>query len=907
MKSVFTSIAVLIISAITIQAQVSQNILPISHSAQNLQSFVPAFETTQTDHAALLAEDEANMNEVVPFRFGTDKNVDIEFSNSGQWESLSNGDRVWRLNVVSEGAYSLNFTFDGFHMPEGATFHIYNERETLGAFTAENNQTNGEFATYLIAGDHATLEYFEPLAVLHQGTLGLNKVIHGYRDILGSSANKSAAGGGSGACNINVACPEGIGWENEVSGAVALILNGFVCSGSMITDVPQSGTPYLLTANHCVDGSGSPGTYVFRFNYEASTCAGNSGPTNQSITGSVLRASNTASDMALLELNSEPPLSYGTYFTGWDRSGTVADETTCIHHPSGDIKKISHDFQSPQSATWSGAQVWDVNWNEGVTEGGSSGSPLLDENHRIIGQLFGGSSSCAFPQGGDVYGKFSVSWDGPSASSRLRDWLDPNNVAPNTMDGWDPNASAFSIDAGIPSIESVEDGGIVCGTSVDVDLLLVNGGNDNLTSATINWTIDLVAQTPYNWTGDLEYTDDEVVSLGNFPLSQGAHTMQFIITSANGGVDENILNDTINVAFTVQAGNAVDLELRTDALPAQTSWDLFDDQNNLVLSSDPYTAATTTHHEILCLPDGCYEFTIYDSGGNGICCNVGSGLYVLDAPSGEPMIGGGDFGSEETQGFCLPFVAPMPVAAFSSNGNNVCVGESVIFSNESTPSVGTTRSWIFEGGSPSTSTSNAPFIGYNTVGDFDVTLIITNSSGSDTTVMTDLISVIEVTGSSSNIVDENLWTGGDNGSATVTGSGGATPYTYSWSPGGATGSTVNDLSAGNYTVTVTDATGCETTVSVSIGNNVGISEADENAFQVFPNPTTGSIQLEISSDLEVISIDVQDMTGRIISSTPWTGGRIMNLNLSTLSQGAYNVSVVTSDRNINKRISILPH
>jgi PKD repeat protein len=249
----------------------------------------------------------------------------------------------------------------------------------------------------------------------------------------------------------------------------------------------------------------------------------------------------------------------------------------------------------------------------------------------------------------------------------------------------------------------------------------------------------------------------------------------------------------------------------------------------------------------------------------------------------------------------------MPVADFGTNGNNICVGESIIFSNESTPSVGTTRAWTFEGGSPSSSTSNAPFIGYNTVGDFDVTLIITNSTGSDTTVMVDLISVIEVNASSSNIVDENLWTGGNNGSATVTGSGGAAPYTYLWAPGGATESTMSNLSGGNYVVTVTDATGCVSTVNVSIGNNVGINEADENAFMLFPNPTTGSIRLEISKDLEARSVEVWDLTGRMISTTSWNGGKVMNMDLTNLSQGIYNASVVTLDRKINKQISILPH
>ena len=886
-------------------AQQSIDVQPVSKSIAGLENNVPVLTTTSTDHAVLLAEDEANAGEVAPFRFGTDKLVDLEFTNSGVWETLATGDRIWRLDVESEGAFSLNFTFDGFHLPEGATFHIHNEFGVLGAFTSSNNSETGEFATDLLKGDHATLEYYEPSTASGQGTLGLKKIVHAYRDIV-TLGQPTAMGGPSGPCNINVACPAGIGWENEIAGSVRIVMDGFLCSGAMINDVPESGTPYLLTADHCLDGSGSPSIYVFNFNYEAATCNGTTASTGQSISGATLRARDASSDFALLELNSTPPLSYETFYLGWTRSTIPANNTTCIHHPSGDIKKISKDYNSPQSTSAQGVAIWRVNnWEEGVTEGGSSGSPLLDQNHRIVGQLFAGTSSCSNPNGLDIYGRFDASWNGPNSASRLKDWLDPNNTDTTFVDGWDPNESAFELDAGIPSLETIEDGGEVCGDSATVEILLANGGNQTLTSATINWEIDNVAQPVYNWTGSLEFPDDELVDLGTYALGVGPHTMEFIISSPNGGVDEDPLNDTISVSFTMQTGNAVDLELRTDAQPTQTTWDLFDDQNNLILSSDPYTQQVTTHNQILCLSDGCYEFTIYDSGNNGICCNVGSGWYVLDDPNGEPMIGGGDFGSEETQGFCLPFVAPMPVADFSANNTAICTGDNVIYTNSSTPTVGTSREWIFEGGSPNSSTSNAPLITYNATGTYDVTLIITNSTGADTLVMQDHITVTEVSASSSNIVDENLWTGGDNGSATVTGADGTEPYTYSWSPGGGTGSTRNDLSAGNYIVTVIDAVGCETTVSVTIGNNVGVDETADDQFSIYPNPSNGHVFIELKNTLDVISVDVLDVTGSKIRTLNWDGMARMSLDISDLTSGSYFVSINTTEGRFAQRMTLM--
>jgi lysyl endopeptidase len=151
-------------------------------------------------------------------------------------------------------------------------------------------------------------------------------------------------------------------------------------------------------------------------------------------------------DFTLLELSVMPPASYSPYYIGWDRSGRVPTNTTCIHHPNGDVKKISVDFDSPITASYSDTKYtfdvgthWRIDeWDLGTTEGGSSGSPLFDENHRLIGDLTGGEASCSSSVN-DYYAKFSENWDNYSeADEQLKFWLDPLNLGVVTLDGVDP-------------------------------------------------------------------------------------------------------------------------------------------------------------------------------------------------------------------------------------------------------------------------------------------------------------------------------------------------------------------------------------------------------------------------------------------------------------------------------------
>ena len=154
--------------------------------------------------------------------------------------------------------------------------------------------------------------------------------------------------------------------------------------------------------------------------------------------------------------------------------------------------KICREDDAPYHASAGGAQVWYIDqWEEGVTEPGSSGSPLFDQNHRVIGQLYGGLAACSGTSDNgqyDYYGRFGVSWDGSSASNRLRDWLDPSGSNPDFIDGYDPNGSPSTADdAGISTVGSPS--GLSCGTSITPDVTLRNYGANTLSSVDILYNI----------------------------------------------------------------------------------------------------------------------------------------------------------------------------------------------------------------------------------------------------------------------------------------------------------------------------------------------------------------------------------------------------------------------------------
>ena len=380
------------------------------------------------DKNQLIEEDRLEMqtNQNKPYRFAKTIYVDLNMSNSGTWTNLDDGSSIWQLKINSEEAYSLNLIYDVFNIPPGSEFFVYSEsREmVIGAFTDYNHKPHGGFSTAPVKGETIILEYNQPENVEFNGEISIQSVAHDYRNIF--SKNSSRGYGDSGSCNNNANCSEFSNWEDQINSVALILTSGGsrLCTGSLINNAEQDLTPYFLTANHCLGGNNS---WIFMFNYESPGCENQDGPTNMTVSGSTLLANNSGSDFALLELNESIPEDYNVYYAGWDITGNTPSTPVCIHHPSGDIKKISFDYDNASNSD----SYWDIDsWDDGTTEPGSSGSPLFDgSSKRIVGQLYGGVASCT-NNGYDTYGKTSVSW-----STGLSSYLDPSNSGVQVLDG----------------------------------------------------------------------------------------------------------------------------------------------------------------------------------------------------------------------------------------------------------------------------------------------------------------------------------------------------------------------------------------------------------------------------------------------------------------------------------------
>ncbi|MBK8497728.1 MAG: trypsin-like peptidase domain-containing protein [Flavobacteriales bacterium] len=432
----YAPIASALLLAQLASAQVSFGGEPYGRAKSHLLPDASLAVMPLVDAQALMAEDEARIAQGIkgPWRFGYNHMVDFTLENSGTWHTLPNGDGVWRLAIECPGAFSINFEFNDYVVPEGAQVFVYNENETIGSFTAESNPGHTELGVTQVPGDRITIEYIEPANVRGQGRLRIGQVTHAYRDLF----KQQKGFGDSGSCNNNVNCPEGDPWDNQIRSVAMITVGGQgICTGQLINNCLNNGTPYFLTANHCLGGNN---TWVFRFNWNSPTCTPTTnGPTNQTVSGSTLKTSSQNSDMALLQLNSTPPASYNVFYTGWDKTDTPPTASTCIHHPSGDIKKISFD-NNPATATTVTigytAQVWRIaNWEDGTTEGGSSGSGLWNQNGLLIGQLFGGQASCS-NNINDYFGRFGVSYP------LLTTWL---GSCGNTLQGYPLNTSVGTV------------------------------------------------------------------------------------------------------------------------------------------------------------------------------------------------------------------------------------------------------------------------------------------------------------------------------------------------------------------------------------------------------------------------------------------------------------------------------
>ena len=405
--------------------QISNYSTPKSYSYELSQS-VYRVETGHINIDELLFQEKIDDDMDLPFKFGHSFSVDIDFFEFATVDFLSNGDKVYRLEINSKDAFSINLIFDQFYIMEETELFVYNKskKHTIGAFTHKNNKHYKRFSTAPVKGDMIIIEFYEPSHVKSESIINLSNIVHGYKDVFRGYEDSEE-------CHNNVNCAEFQSWNDEVSSVLLTLTDGGtrLCSGSLINNVNQDLELYFLTSETCLGGHED---WIFMFNYESSSCSNQDGITNQTVSGATLLVNHYESDFALLKLEENPPEDYDIYFSGWDITGNNPFNCTSIHHPVGDIKKISQHTGVAISDGWffDDDTHWKINeWSSGITEPGSYGAPLFNENKQIVGQLHGGESSCDNPVD-DYFGKLSHSWN-----LGLKEYLDPDNTGITEIDG----------------------------------------------------------------------------------------------------------------------------------------------------------------------------------------------------------------------------------------------------------------------------------------------------------------------------------------------------------------------------------------------------------------------------------------------------------------------------------------
>ncbi|TNE56237.1 MAG: T9SS type A sorting domain-containing protein [Bacteroidetes bacterium] len=667
-KALLISLIGIISFSQTSFGQLVQGRFPVSMTNKFDSESIPAFKLPALSNQKLksLYQEQNELDAFKIKQYGHPINAEIDFFKAAQKVILRNGNAIYRFRIKSSNAVSLNLIFSRFSLAPGCELSLvaFDKSAFVGSYTSRNNNQAQVLGTDLINTDDLIIELYEPKSQEGLSKLVIGRAIHGFtspQDLIEKSLNSS------GSCNIDVNCPQGIGWE-LARNSVAMIMNsnGGFCSGSMVNNTSGELIPYFFTAKHC---GVSPESWVYRFRWESpknladcsKTASSGNGPEHYNINGGVLRASYSGSDMMLIELNSAPEPDWEVVYAGWDRSPFPATSSACIHHPDGDIKKITISYNACEQGTYNGSTApnghWKAFWSDGVTQGGSSGSPLFNSKRRVVGQLSGGASGCLSSDQSDMYGKFNVSWTGGGSNqTRLSNWLDPQGkdvefIDANVQNKMDPFL--------FPLIGGLEEPH--CSSVAQTYVILVNGGTDTLTSATIQYGID-GSMNELNWTGNLGLFDADTIFLETLNTPDGDHTLSVIVSNPNGGVeDNNPGNNTIEKAFlAIPNGLNYQLIMNLDCYANETSWEVLNESGQVIHKSAPYNSQDQPYTVIhnLCLNPGCYDLRVKDNLGDGMTsdlCESGS-FYLVEPLSGDTLTGldpeNADFGSLIVKSFC---------------------------------------------------------------------------------------------------------------------------------------------------------------------------------------------------------------------------------------------------------------
>lgn len=439
------SFAALVFTVMHCQGQITRpgNPLPLEYvGSPKLKIYELPLTATQKSRAL----DSGNQSLLKPAKSGIMIDVDISPENDGIWDTVTNGMKIWRAAFHTNDAALMNLVFAPYQLNKGVKVFLYDryQQNVLGAFTDLNNKPVNMLATAFVPGDLLIIELQVPGYLDSPGIIKIAGVGCDFSNLLRAKSLKDGWYGMSDFCNIDINCVEDSVYQIIKKAVVRIVFDGGErCTGTLINNTLYDGLNYVITAEHCISTESSANAAVFYFDYESPWCGGPDGSNHKSISGATLRATGGSLDFSLLELLEPVPFNYQPYYAGWDQSGYPPSSGYTIHHPLGDVKKISRENHSLMLTSYGHGYDdlthWLVrHWESGTTEAGSSGGAFFDQYGRIAGTLTGGQANCSSSVN-DYFQMFSHSWeDYSSPDKQLAFWLDPVKKNPGYLNGYDP-------------------------------------------------------------------------------------------------------------------------------------------------------------------------------------------------------------------------------------------------------------------------------------------------------------------------------------------------------------------------------------------------------------------------------------------------------------------------------------
>lgn len=368
-----------------------------------------------------------------------------------QWKLAPAGGYVSAISFSADGAYGIRLGLLVQQIAGGAQLRLYRQTDVGTVFQIsgqellqhmERNIAAGDATidaktwwTPDLGGDEVTLEIELPAGIpVASIDISVPRVSHIFEDVsvlvetdIHTKINESSA------CQLDASCYETYLNQRNAVARMSFVSEGgsYLCSGTLLNNTQASGLPYFLTANHCISTQSEASSLQTDWFYRAPTCNSRtlSTGTVRRVGGAQLLYANSSNDMTLLRLNDTPPA--GAYFAGWDASAQVSGQSVVgLHHPRGDLLKASFGTLIGQATCSEGAggiscrgtpgNFYQVIWNQGTTQQGSSGSAIFKDGVYVIGTLYAGSATCSTAASPDFYGRFDIGFN-----AALKNWLAP--------------------------------------------------------------------------------------------------------------------------------------------------------------------------------------------------------------------------------------------------------------------------------------------------------------------------------------------------------------------------------------------------------------------------------------------------------------------------------------------------